>query len=56
MEDLLISVCDECWKALKGDRPPHRVPNPEPTTCSECGRETTSGIYIALHPDVDAAE
>lgn len=54
--DLLITVCDPCWRKLKGDREPHRVPHPEQATCAECGKPTASGIYIATHPEVDVAE
>lgn len=56
VEPLLMCICDSCWKRLKGDRAPYRVPHPEQTSCGECGARTRSGIYIALRPDIDAAE
>lgn len=56
MSQLLKAVCDDCWTERNPKRKPYRVSNPAPATCAECGRETDSGIFIALHPEMDAAE
>lgn len=56
VNQLLKAVCDDCWAKLNPKRTPYRVHHPEKTACAECGRKTTSGIYIALHPEMDVAE
>lgn len=40
--------CDRCWHAEQGDRAPHRLVqlHREITPCVDCGRRTSSGIYV----------
>lgn len=40
------TVCDDCWRALQGDRVPQRVTNPPEEICVRCQAPTTSGIRI----------
>ena len=45
-------VCDPCWSGMHGNREPLRVRllRYEVETCSFCGSETRSGIYLRCDP------
>lgn len=44
------AICWTCWTERHPDREAIRVVNGDPETCSYCGNETTSGIYVRDDP------
>jgi hypothetical protein len=40
-----VPICEACWNRLAG-QDPVRLREPEIETCSYCGEETRSGIYV----------
>jgi hypothetical protein len=44
-------LCDHCWYLFRGTRNPTRTASRDWHVCHKCGRWTTSGIYVSVHPD-----
>jgi hypothetical protein len=44
-------LCPSCWRIREGTREPPRPDGAQPEICSQCGRLTTSGIYLRIDPD-----
>jgi hypothetical protein len=44
------AICDDCFNHRKPGHHPVRVKDPDREQCCDCGRPTTSGIYIRDDP------
>lgn len=50
MSGWTAAICTDCWVRANPDRQPTRLKEPYVERCHNCGRFTTSGIYIRLNP------
>lgn len=46
-----VQQCEVCWQEDNPDRTPTRVTGDEAEVCVDCGRVTTSGIWVRRQVD-----
>lgn len=54
MSGWTAAMCTNCWVMENPDRIPTRVIEAELERCHNCGRFTSSGIYIRKNPTLQA--
>jgi len=52
MNDWTQPCCDKCWDTFYENLEPLRMEEIKLEHCCFCGRDTYSGIYVRIDPDV----